>query len=206
MVREIRVYVEGGGNNSTSRRRIRAGFSSFLDPLRKLARQKRLDWNVIVCGPRSEAFESFKLAVRSHPEAFNVLLVDSEAPVSRSPWEHLQRQQGWTKPESARESQGHLMVQAVEAWIVADPEALAEFYGQGFLRNALPGTDDVEAIPKDRLLSSLNHATRGTQKGPYHKIDHGAALLERIDPDRVRSRSRHCNLMFREIEAAIREA
>ena len=61
-------------------------------------------------------------------------------------------------------------------------QALTEFYGQDFLRNALPGTDDVEAIPKDRLLSSLNHATRGTQKGPYHKIDHGAALLERIDP------------------------
>lgn len=200
------MYVEGGGNNNTSRRRIRAGFGSFLNPLRELARQKHLGWNVIVCGPRSEAFESFKIAAGSHPEALNVLLVDSESPVSRSPWEHLQRQDGWVRPESARESQGHLMVQAVEAWIVADPETLAEFYGQGFLRNALPTTDDVEAVPKDRLLSSLNHATRGTQKGPYHKIDHGAALLERIDPGRVRSRSRHCDLLFRKIEAVIREA
>jgi len=206
MVREIRVYVEGGGNNNTSRRRVRGGFSSFLNPLRKLARQKRLGWTVIVCGPRPEAFESFKMAARSHPEAFNVLLVDSEAPVSRPPWEHLQQQVGWTRPESVRETQGHLMVQTVEAWIVADPETLSDFYGQGFLRNALPGSEDVEVIPKDRLLSSLNHATRGTQKGPYHKIDHGAALLERIDPERVRSRSQHCDRMFRELEAVIREA
>jgi len=205
-VKEIRVYVEGGGNNNTSRRRIRGGFSSFLDPLRELARQKRLGWNVIVCGPRSEAFESFKMAAGSHPEAFNVLLVDSESPVSRPAWEHLQRQDGWTRPESARESQSHLMVQAVEAWIVADLETLSGFYGKGFLRNALPGADDVEVISKDRLLSSLNHATRSTQKGPYHKIDHGAALLERIDPGRVRARSKHCDRLFREIEAAIREA
>ena len=206
MVTEIRVYIEGGGNNNTSRRRVRAGFSSFLNPLRELARQKRLDWNVIVCGPRSEAFESFKIAGRSHPEAFNVLLVDSEAPVKRPTWEHLQQQAGWKKPKSARESQGHLMVQAVEAWILADPETLSDFYGQGFLSNAIPRTEDVEAIPKDRLLSALDHATRGTRKGPYHKIDHGAALLERIDPERVRSRSRHCDLLFREIEAEIREA
>jgi hypothetical protein len=98
------------------------------------------------------------------------------------------------------------MVQTVEAWIVADPEALSDFYGHGFLRNALPGSDDVEVIPKDRLLSSLSRATRSTQKGPYHKIDHGAALLERIDPEKVRSRSRHCDLLFRELEAVIREA
>src|SRR5215211_9552796 len=120
MVTEVRVYIEGGGNNNTSRRRVRGGFSSFLNPLRELARQKRLGWNVIVCGPRSEAFEIFKMGSRSHPEAFNVLLVDSEAPVSRPAWEHLQRQDGWKRPESAGRSQCHLMVQAVEAWIVAD--------------------------------------------------------------------------------------
>lgn len=206
MVKEIRVYVEGGGNNNTSRRKVRGGFSSFLNPLRELSRQKRLGWNVIVCGPRGEAFESFKIAARSHPEAFNVLLVDSEAPVSRPVWEHLQRQDGWKRPESARESQSHLMVQAVEAWIVADPETLSDFYGEGFLSNAIPRTKDVETIPKDRLLSSLDHATKGTRKGLYHKIDHGAALLERIDPAKVRSRSKHCELLFRDLEAAIREA
>ena len=200
------MYVEGGGNNNTSRRRVRGGFSGFLGSLRELARHKRLGWNVIVCGPRSEAFENFKLGSRSHPEAFNVLLVDSEAPVSTPAWEHLQRQEGWPRPKGAGESQGYLMVQAVEAWIIADPGALSVFYGQGFLHNALPRSDDVEAIPKDRLVPSLVHATRGTQKGPYHKIDHGATLLERIDPNRVRARSRHCDLLFRELEAAIREA
>ena len=95
------------------------------------------------------------------------------------------------------------MVQTVEAWLVADPEALAGYYGQRFRRNALPKRDDVEAIPKDQLYGSLERATAETQKGSYHKIRHCADLLGLLNRDRVRQRARHCDLLFRTLEARI---
>lgn len=203
MVREIRIYIEGGGNNNTSRRKMRGGFGEFFSPLRDLARQHRMSWNLILCGSRSEAFGNFKLAVRTHQDAFNVLLVDAESRVSRPGWEHLRHGDGWIVPAGVEEAQCHLMVQAVEAWLVAVPEALAAFYGQGFRRNALPRTEDVETIGKDRLLSALVQATEPTQKGRYHKIDHCAALLERIRPADVRARAAHCDRLFQVLEERI---
>lgn len=203
-MREIRIYIEGGGNNNTSRRKMRGGFGEFFSSLRDLARENRLGWSLILCGPRSEAFESFKLAVRTHRDAFNVLLVDAESPVSRSGWEHLLHSDSWKVPADVEEDQCHLMVQAVEAWLVAVPETLAAFYGQGFRRGSLPHTKDVEAIDKERLLSALVQATESTQKGRYHKIDHCAALLERIDPAQVRARAKHCEHLFQVLEERIR--
>jgi hypothetical protein len=98
------------------------------------------------------------------------------------------------------------MVQTVEAWLIADPDTLAEFYGQGFLRGALPKRQDVEAIAKADLVRTLDRATVRTQKGCYHKISHCADLLGLLDPNRVRARARHCNLLFTTLEARIRSS
>lgn len=204
MVSEIRIYIEGGGNNNTSRSKMRGGFGEFFSSLRDRARQKRLGWSVILCGPRSEAFKSFELAIKTHQDAFNILLVDAEAPVSRSGWEHLLHGSGWRAPAGVEAAQCHLMVQAVEAWLIAVPDLLAAFYGQGFRRNALPRAEDVETIDKEHLLSALVQATEPTQKGRYHKIDHCAALLERIDPAQVRARAKHCEHLFQILEERIR--
>ncbi len=98
------------------------------------------------------------------------------------------------------------MVQTVEAWLIADPDTLAAFYGQGFLRKALPRRQDVEAIAKADLISALDRATVRTQKGQYHKILHCSYLLGRLNQDRVRARARHCDLLFTTLEARIRGA
>lgn len=97
------------------------------------------------------------------------------------------------------------MVQTVEAWLLADPDALAAYYGKGFHRNALPRRSDVEAIPKEQLFESLDRATAETQKGRYAKIRHCADLLGRLNQDRVRRRARHCELLFSSLESRIRE-
>jgi hypothetical protein len=198
-VTEIRIYVEGGGQDNPSRRQIRAGFNEFLGPLRDLARARRIEWSVIPCGPRSAAFENFNLALRSHPDAFNVLLVDSEEEVSRPRWEHLQQRDRWQTP-NLPEDPCHFMVCTVEAWLLADPDALAGYYGKGFHKNALPRHQDIEAVPKEQLLDKLKRATEKTQKGPYAKIRHCADLLGRLDPQRVRQRARHCELLFQAVE------
>ena len=58
----------------------------------------------------------------------------------------------------------HLMVQTMEAWIVADPDALAAYYGQGFRASALPSRPNLEEEDKDDILSALQRAIQNTGK------------------------------------------
>jgi hypothetical protein len=88
------------------------------------------------------------------------------------------------------------MVQTMEAWILADAEALAAFYGNSFNSSALPGAVDIETVDKPRLEQALTQATRRTQKGEYHKLRHGPKLLALLAPAKVRARARHCDRLF----------
>jgi hypothetical protein len=205
MIREIRIYVEGGGNDNPSRRQIRTGFGQFLDPLWQVARERRVRWEVIACGPRNAAFENFQLALRSHPDAFNVLLVDAEDEVSRTPWEHLRQRDGWLEG-NLPDDHCHLMVRTVEAWIAADPTTLAGYYGQGFQPKALPTRNDIEAVDKEHLIEALNRATAATSKGRYHKIVHCSELLGKIRPEIVRKRAAHCDRLFTTLESLLAES
>jgi len=204
MVREIRIYVEGGGRGSDSRAVVRAGFSGFLDSLRTMARERGVRWEVIACGPRHVAFDKFKASLAIHPYACNILLVDSEAAVSHHPWDHLRSRDGWESGEATAE-QCHLIVQMVEAWLVADPETLAGYYGSGFRASAIPTREDVESIGKKTVLSSLERATQKTRKGRYHKIEHCPDLLMLIRPEVVRRRAKHCDRLFVTLERLILE-
>lgn len=85
MVTEVRIYAEGGGDKKDTRARLREGFSLFLYSLRKTAREKGVRWSVIVCGGREQTYDRFTTALNAHHDAFNVLLVDSEGPVTKTP-------------------------------------------------------------------------------------------------------------------------
>lgn len=95
------------------------------------------------------------------------------------------------------------MVQAMEAWFVADLDALEEYFGQGFNRNPIPGTNDVESIAQGSLEAILNQAARNSKKKGYHKIRDGSELLKRIDRGVVRQKAPHCELLFLSLMAAI---
>ncbi|NQT54013.1 DUF4276 family protein [bacterium] len=178
---------------------MRQGFGEFFLPLRDRARELRHHWQVIVCGSRDDAFSDYQSSLRSHPDAFNILLVDSEGPVTAQPWDHLRARDRWD-PQGLPDDHCHLMVQMMEAWLVADVDALSAFYDQHFHANAIPPTRDVEAIDKARLEDCLQRATRDTQKGEYHKIKHGAKLLAQIQPATVRAKAQHCERLFSTIE------
>ena len=202
---EIAIYFEGGGNSAETKAALRQGMSAFLKPLVDLARQRHYRWSITSCGGRSQAYDAFLDALEKEPEKFNVLLVDSEAAVASLPRAHLQQRDGWNLSRS-EEDQIHLMAQCMEAWLVADPEALKEYYAQGFNANALPRRNNLEEEPKTRIYIALENATRQTQKGSYGKIKHASELLKRMRPDKVRSRCAHCDRLFSTLEAKIQAA
>jgi hypothetical protein len=186
----VQIFVEGGGDAKTTLTKCREGFAEYCA---KLVPSKRRP-SIVACGGRQQAFDRFKTAVLNGRtgEQF-VLLVDSEGPVAANrPTEHLRARDGWVFPD-LRHHRVFLMVQAMEAWFLADREALAAFFGSGFLGNSLPGSPtNIEIVPKDDLEPKLKHASKQTKtKGEYQKVKHGFALLVLVDPLKVEAASPH---------------
>ena len=206
MVKEIRIYIEGGGDGKDTKARLRGGFSFFFKELVQVARSKQIKWNITVCGSRNNAFRDFKNALADRPNAFVILLVDSEAPVKQPPWEHLKLRDNWDSP-GVDDTHCYLMVQAMEAWLMADIDTLKRFYGQGFKENAIPKKSNVETIEKDLLEPSLKAASRDTKsKGEYQKIQHASKLLEMLDVDKVRKASSECDRIFTTLTELMEQA
>lgn len=196
MVKEIRIYIEGGGDGRNTKQLLRGGFSIFFKELVLVARSKQIKWQIILCGSRNHAFRDFKNALADYPNSFIILLVDSEAPVKQPPWEHLKSRDNWDSP-GVDDTHCYLMVQAMEAWFMADIDTLKRFYGQGFKENAIPKKSNVETIGKDLLEPRLKAASRDTKsKGEYQKIQHASKLLEMLDVDKVRKASSECDRIF----------
>ena len=195
MVKEIRIYVEGGGDSNKTWTVIRRGFSIFLKDLREIADKNKIDFYIIPCGPRGTAKNDFFTALESNPDAFNVLLVDSESPVDKEPWKHLLDQDGW-KLDEIHDEQCHLMVQVMESWLIADIEALKKYYGQKFAEINIPDNTKVEEISKDEVFSALMLAVENTDKGRYKKM-HGLEILGLINVNRVRKAAPHCDRLFK---------
>ncbi len=206
MVREIRIYVEGGGDRATDRADLRKGFGKFLDGIKQQARAKRIGWNIKACGSRGMAFKSFKSAIQQKPEAFNVLLIDSEGPVEPNTpsWKHLrEREEDKWELSAQYEPNCYLMVQTMEAWFLADKMALAAFYGNGFNQNALPDRSDVEQIAKQDIYDSLKRATRDTGAKEYHKTRHAPKILGLLNVAKVRKAALHCKQLFQVLEKQV---
>lgn len=193
----VKIFVEGGGESNDLRTACRKGFSTFFE---NAGIQRPHKPSIVACGGRSKAFEAFCTALANGEEAF--LLVDSEeavkpAPqpkdsqgsVSWRPWIHLVQRKGdeWRQPVNATDRQCHLMVHCMENWFLADREALAAFFGQGFEVNKLPAVEnDIESIPKPTVYESLAKATAHCKKkAQYGKGEHSFKLLAVINADKV---------------------
>jgi hypothetical protein len=192
----VKLYVEGGGDSNALKTACRAGFSEFLSKAGLKGKMPR----IVACGNRQNAYDSFCTAINSGEEA--LLLVDSESSVAEEyqhaeienwkPWCYLKNRQGnqWEKPSNAAEEDCHLMVQCMEAWILADRGTLENFFGQGFNGNALPAANQIELVAKKQIYQALANATQNCKtKDKYEKAKHSFKLLAMIAPDKVTTAS-----------------
>lgn len=184
---KVRVYIEGGGDTVAQQAPLRQALSTWIQ--RAIPEATRRP-SVIACGGRRSAYEDFRLGVKANPDALNILLVDSEAPVTApTRWRHVKQRDGdgWDPPPGTSEDNLHFMAQTMEAWLCADPEALAAYFGQGFRPEKLPQRKDLESEPKADLNDKLKAATTPSRKGTYHKGNH-LDLLGHVQPTLVIAR------------------
>jgi len=210
-MKEIAIYVEGGGDTAQQKSDLRQGFDCLFSQAKDKAREKRFRWSLIPCGGRQLTYEAFINALKTKPQAINILLVDSEDPIAcftnftKDPViriEHLKKRDKWifkkVNPEHV-----HLMVQCMETWIVADVEALKKFYGQGFLEHYLPVRENLEEESKTDIYNKLKQATKPTQKGEYDKTKHASKLLMSIKIVEIEKRCSRFKEFLRWLESII---
>lgn len=195
----IKIFVEGGGEtNASGRAELRLAFDTVIGTQKQAARKKRMKWDTVFCGGRSETADEFAKALKRKDAEFIVLVVDAEdevtsvTPSHPTPAErvkHLEKRDGWTQQlGEATAEHVHLMTRCMEAWVFADGEKVAEFYGKDFKANALPKRKVLDEEPKPLLYDAIEKATKDTQKGSYGKVKHASALLKMVRPSKVAER------------------
>ena len=154
---------------------FRSGFRKFFGEHRRIT--------LVAGGNKPETEKDFIDGTREHPESLVLMLIDSDGPLSHR------------RPDPTR----FFMVQVMESWFLADREALAKYFGDGFKAKALPGSPNaIESIPKQDVKRGLDNATRPCHKVKYSlgKVGYGRELLSRINPILVRAASPECERLF----------
>ncbi len=191
MVTEIRIYFEGDSS-------LKPGFHRFFKDLLDTARNKKIRLSLIATG--AKPIQDFKIAVRSHPDAWNIVLLDSDRPDDSRLFEECAAPHGI---EEARRDSVFWMVQVMETWFIADREALRRYYGKDFQDSAISLNQRVEQIAKSEIYSGLKRATQRTTKGAYHKTHHAPELLAIIDANKVREVAPQCERFFSTVLARL---
>ncbi len=146
MVNELRIYFEGDDG-------LRPGFRSFLDEIFAVASSRRCRVKLVATDGRP--VEDYYTGLKANPDAWNVLLLDSDAPVDRS---HMELCRG-KRIEPLRSGSVFWMVHIMESWFLADVASLGAYFGNRF-READAGD------PKGRcIVTAQSRRRRQVSKG-----------------------------------------
>lgn len=180
----VRIYIEGGGDSKDLQSRCREGFRKLIE---RTGFEGRMP-STVACGGRNNAYDMFKIALRSADvNEFPMLLVDSEEPVTTSPWDHLKSRDGWDSPAGAEDEQAQMMVTCMETWIMADREALRNVFGAHLREGALLPQIDLEKRSRQDLLDALKNATEECGRGKrYDKGRRSFQILAELNPETLK--------------------
>jgi|HubBroStandDraft_3_1064219.scaffolds.fasta_scaffold24203_3 hypothetical protein len=186
MVTELRIYFEGDA-------RLKPGFRRFFGEIEQVAttRRCRLNW----IATNGTPVDDYHSGLKANPNAWNVLLLDSDTPADRA-FAEMCRTKGL---ESSHAGSVFWMVQIMESWFLADLAALRTYFCDRFPEAAAKGNPKVEEIPKADVMSRLENAAGGK----YHKVRDGGKLLALIDSEKVRRAAPNCDRMFSAILKAL---
>ena len=193
---QVCVYVEGGGDTRSGdlATDCKIGFSALFEK----ATGRRL--KIVPCGGRGEAYKAFAIAVKQGKHDLAILLVDSEELVGAGgAWAHLQRRDRWAPLEAP----AHLMVACMEAWLLADRDALRAHFGDAFDEGRLPKWPKLWDVNKDALYDALENATKDRDRkrgGPYGKGRDSFKILARVDPKKLEA-CPHAKALFDDLRS-----
>ena len=107
-----------------------------------------------------------------------LLLIDSEG-------EDLPQLVQRVESQIGTATRAFFMVQKMEAWFIADRNALRNHFGAGFRESALPRNRNVEEVPIQDIDNALRNATRDCAKQRYRKGRDDVGLLNLLNPTTV---------------------
>ena len=172
----IHIYIEGGGDITKQREKLRRGFDRLFSQIKEKARTKGWSLRFECCGSRGQAYKDFKNATQEL-NRINALLVDSEGYVANYVnmkddgdirINYLKRREDWSF-DKIDPKNVHLMIQCMETWFLADVEALKRVYKKDFNDRAIPNCKNLEKLSKQSIEEALTKFTKNTKKGNYYK-------------------------------------
>lgn len=178
----VKLYVEGGGDSKELHSRCREGFRKLLEKSGFSCCMPQ----IIAGGGRNGTYNRFRSAFFANhdPNITIILLVDSEDPLTTSPWTHLNKRDGWERPNGASDDQVQLMVTCMETWIMADRQALRHFFGDCLKENRLLPAIELESRPCHEVQTALDFATRDCGRNrQYHKGDISFQVMAVLTPE-----------------------
>ena len=191
----IKIYIEGGGEGKDLDSRFREAWTRFFIAAGLAGHMPR----PVRGKGRANTFDLFSTAVHnSKANEMPLLLVDSEEAMAPNTtvWQHLKTRDNWDKPPAAADEQAYLMVQVMETWLLADPEALREYFGSDFKSKKLPIRADLEAVPKLVVFDALDKATAECDEKQYAKGKISFEILGKISPEKVKGKCPHAKKLL----------
>lgn len=186
----LKIYIEGGGEGKDLEIRFREAWSKFFKAAGLSGQMPR----PVRGKGRQNTFDLFCSALK-HKKAkeLPLLLVDSESAVGagHTVWQHLKLLDNWDKPENGNDEHAYLMVQIMETWLLADLEALRNYFINNFKPDKIPTWTDLESVQKEIILEALAKATAECGPKRYAKGKVSFEILGKISPQKIAANCPH---------------